>query len=123
MTNEKMQATARTWGAELRARHGRVGACPIADGFAFFRQPTADEYDEWRAMADTSEARKAYRAYVRGCFLGALVHGPDGEPVRLGPDAFEQIAGQEGPGWANGPAGDVVNTIAGMKARGQALFF
>lgn len=107
--------------AELRATHRvRVCAVPVEGGAAYFRQPTPDEHDEWRSLAaagDDSTTRKAFRAYVQACYLGALVGGE-----WLPPASWAEVSGREGPGWTSGPAGDAVNTIAGSKARGAALF-
>lgn len=114
-TDEQIKGTAET----LRAQHGKVGGVPIdRGGLAFFRSPTPDEYDEFRSLDGTTESRKAYRAMIRACYLGALIGGE-----WLGPDSIGDVAGREGPGWLSAAAGDCVNTLAGMKVRGPAVFF
>lgn len=111
-----MSQTIEEMGAALAAIHGpgKVAAVAYgADGAAFFRAPTPSEFDTFAMYADDPDAkRKAFTAYVRGCFAGDLA-GRE----------LAEVEALAGPAWLHGPAGAAVNRLAGVKEVRPTVFF
>jgi hypothetical protein len=101
----------------LKRDHGKIASLPIDGGHAFFRRPTAEEWDE-AAAADADVKRRAHARMTRMCFVGALIDGAPHDAA-----AFETVVASCGPGWVGGPAGSLVNVLAGATERGAPRFF
>lgn len=88
-------------------------AVPISGGgFAYFRRPSNEEWDELQALAgDEDQKNIAYRRTVSMCFIGAFIPG-SGELV------LNAVIDLEGPGFITGPAGKAVNMLAGASGKG-----
>lgn len=105
--------------AELKTTHGvKIGVVPVDGGALFFRQPTAEAYDEHVSLAESPEKHRSFARYVRGCYLGALIAGE-----WSGPDGLSAVLSREGPAFLAGPCGAAVNRLSGAKERAPARFF
>ena len=93
---------------------GCVASIPVKNGAAYFRQPTAEEWEEMQALRENPDGttnRQAYYRLIQKCFAGAWVNDA------LSSDTLEAIAAKEGPAFMGGPAGSVVNKLAGTGER------
>lgn len=110
--------TIQEMGAELQATHGAGNVAAVhydgtGTGVAFFRRPTAEEYDGFAVYADDADVkRKAYADYVKRCFVCSL----DGTPL-------DAIINKAGPAWIQNAAGAAVNKLSGSKGHAPTVFF
>jgi hypothetical protein len=95
--------------AELALRTG---------GHCYVRRPTPEEYDLFASYSGVEgDARtQAFKAYVRGCFLGAI----DREGLEL---SLDECVSREGPAWLTGRFGGVVNQLSGAVGEERVTFF
>jgi hypothetical protein len=104
----------KAYDSQLLAKHGKVATIPIKGGEAYFRQPSQDEWDEMQALREDSEGaarRTPYLRLVHKCFVGAFIDGQQSAK------SLDDIAKVEGPAFVSGPAGAIVNKLAGTGDR------
>jgi len=121
MSNKENGMTPRQkWETQLVTKFGKgnVAFIKVKRGAAYFRRPEVEEWEEMQSLRqnpDGTTNRQAYARLVHQCFAGAWV---DGEHSTM---SLSDIAKLEGPGFIGGPAGAVVNKLAGTGER-QATF-
>lgn len=87
------------------SRIARV-AMPLG-AFAYVREPTPDEYMHLQSLDDETR-RIEFRAYVKGCFVGAI--DADGNVL-----SFDDVQKRAGVAFvAGGALGNAVNKLAGV---------
>lgn len=99
----------------IKKAHPRCAVVAMrSGGSVYLRPPTDEEYDTFQALTDggsADEKRTAFKRYVQGCFVGAIVGDETIKELKL-----SEVAALEGPAFvANGAMGHAVNKLAGAE--------